>query len=94
MSQDFVQDTQLQAGSVEIFRSLLETLVSILRDFNEDSSTSSSSDLLDILKGLKEVYESTVNEVNKREHADVVASGTSVACSAIYGFINKTFSGK
>ena len=94
MSQDFVQDTQLQAGSVEIFRSLLETLVSILRDFNEDSSTSSSSDLLDVLKGLKEVYESAVNEVNKREHADVVASGTSVARSAIYGFINKTFSGK
>ena len=90
MSQDFVQGTQLQAGSVEIFRSLLETLVSILSDFNEDSS----SDLLDILKGLKEVYESAANETNKREHADVVASGTFVACSAIYGFINKTFSGK
>ena len=49
---------QLQTGSVEIFQSLLEALVSILSDFNEVSS----GDLLDILKGLKEVYKSAPNE--------------------------------
>lgn len=91
MSQDFEQDAQLQTGSVEIFQSLLETLVSILNDFNAEFSC----DLLDILKGLREVYESALNESNKQELADLLASDTPVAaCSTIYEFISKVFSGK
>ena len=87
MSQDFEHDAQLQTGSAEIFQSLLETLVSILNDFNEDFSC----DLLDILKGLREVYES---ESNKQELGDLLASDTPVpTCSTIYGFISKVFSG-
>ena len=82
---------QLQTGSVELFQSLLEALVLILSDFN----TNSSGDLLDILKGLKEVYKSTPNEASKREFADLVATDVPVGiCSAIYGFISKVFSGK
>ena len=91
MSQDLVQDAQIQTGSVEIFQSLLETLVSILNDFNADFLC----DLLDILKGLREVYESALNEASKQELADLLASDMPVAtCSVIYGFISKVFSGK
>ena len=82
---------QLQTGSVEIFQSLLEALVSILSDFNEVSS----GDLLDILKGLKEVYKSAPNEESKREFADLVATDEPVGiCSPIYEFISKVFTGK
>ena len=62
MSQDFVQDTQLQVGSVGVFRSLLETLVLC---FNGDS-------LCDDI--LKEVHESVVNETNKWKLVDLLAS--------------------
>lgn len=90
MAQDSTQ-AQPQTGCVEIFKSLLEALVSILSDFNADSC----GDLLDILKGLKEVYESAPNEASKQEFADLVATDVPVGiCSAIYGFISKVFSGK
>ena len=90
MSQDDAQ-AQLQTGSVEIFHSLLEALISILSDFIADSS----GDLLDVLKGLKEVYKSAPNEASKQEFADLVATDEPVGiCSAIYGFISKVFSGK
>jgi len=91
MSQDLTLDAQSQADAVGIFQPLLETLVSLLSDFDE----SSSHDLLDILKGLREVYESSSNERDKQELADLlVADIPADTCSAIYGFISKVFSGK
>ena len=91
MSQGAVHDAQPQTDSVEIFQSLLEALVSILSDFSAESSC----DLLDILKGLREVYESAPNEASKQEFADLLATDMPAGtCSAIYGFISKVFSGK
>ena len=90
MSQDLTQDAELQAGSVEVFQSLLETLVSILSDFNSDRSR----DLLDILNGLWEIYKSASNEANKQELANTLALDIPAgSCTAIYGFINKIFPG-
>ena len=90
MSHD-VKDAELQTDSAEIFQSLLEALVSELRNFNADNSC----DLVDILKGLREVYESAPNEASKREFADLLAKDMPAgACSVIYGFISGVFSGK
>ena len=86
MSQDSAQEAEAKGSGVEIFESLLETLVSTLRDFN---ASSSCADLLDILKGLNEVYQSSEDETNKRELADLVAADKPVGtCAVIYGFIS------
>ena len=93
MAQDSTQ-AQPQTGCVEIFKSSLEALVSILSDFNADSCGDLLERLLGILTRLKEVYESAPNEASKQEFADLVATDVPVGvCSAIYGFISKVFSG-
>ena len=53
---------QSATETVEIFRQLLETVVSTLTGINTDGKW--SSDILDVLNGLREVYEACATDID------------------------------
>jgi len=82
---------QSATETVEIFRQLLETVVSTLTGINTDGKW--SSDILDVLNGLREVYETCATDQEKQLLVDLLMIDPPVL-PTFYGFINKIFSGK
>jgi len=76
----------LVADTVEIFRQLLETVLSTVTD------TIDASDILDVLNGLREIYESTSTDKDKQLLVDLLVTD-SPALPTLYGFISNIFSG-
>jgi len=84
MSEPLVADTV--EDTVDIFRQLLETLLSTVTD------TTDASDILDVLNGLYEIYESTPTDKDKQLLVDLLMTD-SPALPTLYGFISNIFSG-
>jgi len=80
MSELLVTDT------VEIFRQLLETVVSTL------TNITNASDILDVLNGLREIYESASTDEHKLLLVDLLVTNSSTLPS-FYRFIGNVFSG-
>ena len=84
MSEPLITDT------VEIFRQLLETVVSTLTNV---TNANGASDILDVLNGLREIYDSTSTDKDKQLLVDLLVTD-SLALPTFYGFISKIFVGK